>query len=62
MSHLNQAHIPVSQKIAELFLWPGDAVCNLFKIDDPDSRMLLRMFVNLTVYGKVGVLIALMIF
>lgn len=38
--------------LAELLLWPGDAACNLLKIEDQESRMLFRMFINLTVYGK----------
>ena len=49
-------------RLVELFLWPGDAVCNLFEVEDADSRMLLRMFVNLSVYGKISVLIALAVF
>ncbi|MDD9908161.1 MAG: hypothetical protein OXR62_00560 [Ahrensia sp.] len=62
MAQLAQTRTSIPQKLAELFLWPGDAVCNLFNVEDPDSRMLLRMFVNLSVYGKVSVLIALAIF
>ena len=62
MAHLTPAHTPFPHKLAELFLWPGDAVCNLFGVEDEDSRMLLRMFVNLSVYGKISVLIALAIF
>ena len=61
MAHLAPAHTPIPQKLAKLFLWPGDAVCNHFDIEDEDSRMLLRMFVNLSVYGKISVLIALAI-
>ncbi len=53
---------PIIKRMAECFLWLGEAVCNLFKIEDSDSRMLLRMFVNLTIYGKLSVLIALMVF
>ena len=37
-----------------LFLWPGEHFCNWLNIRDPDSRLLLRMFVNLTIYGKVA--------
>ncbi|MEM7303143.1 MAG: hypothetical protein AAF468_18840 [Pseudomonadota bacterium] len=61
MAHLTHNHTPISQKLADLFFWPGNAVCDLFEVKDPDSRMLLRMFVNLTVYGKITVLIALTI-
>ena len=62
MAQLTPAHTTIPHKMAELFLWPGDAVCNLFGVEDEDSRMLLRMFVNLSVYGKISVLIALAIF
>ena len=37
-----------------LFLWPGDRFCNWLNVRDQDSRMLLRMFVNLTVDSKVA--------
>ena len=36
------------------FLWPGDRFCDWLDVREPDSRMLLRMFINLTVYGKVA--------
>ncbi len=35
-------------------LLPGEYVCNWLGVEDPDSRMLLRMFVNLSIYGKIG--------
>ena len=35
-------------------LMPGEYVCNWLGIEDPDSRMLLRMFVNLSIYAKIG--------
>ncbi|MEM1198495.1 MAG: hypothetical protein AAGI06_04225 [Pseudomonadota bacterium] len=37
-----------------LVLLPGEYVCNWLGVEDPDSRMLLRMFVNLSIYGKIG--------
>ena len=41
-------------------LKPGEIVCNWFGVEDPDSRILLRMFVNLTLYSKIGGSIAFM--
>ena len=49
----------VADRAAEIFLWPGNAVCDALKIADPESRMLLRMFVNLSIYAKVAVMVAL---
>lgn len=43
-----------------LFVLPGEVVCNWLKVHDHDSRMLLRMFVNLAVYGKIAVFVLLM--
>ena len=41
-------------------LKPGELVCDWFGVTDPDSRMLLRMFVNLTIYSKITVSLAIM--
>ncbi len=41
-------------------LKPGEIVCNWFEVEDPDSRFLLRLFVNLTIYSKIGGSIAFM--
>ncbi len=41
-------------------LKPGEIVCNWFGVEDPDSRFLLRLFVNLTIYSKIGGSIAFM--
>lgn len=45
----------------KLFLWPGDAACNLLGINDSEGRMLFRMFVNVSVYAKIAVLLGLWI-
>ena len=39
------------------FLLPGEFVCRWLGVTDKESKMLLRLFVNLTVYGKIAVLI-----
>ena len=46
--------------IANALLWPGDVAAGALNITDPDGRMLFRMFVNVSVYGKLAVLVALM--
>lgn len=47
---------------AKFILWPGDAAARAIGLTSPDSRFLFRLFVNLAVYGKLGVLIALLVF
>lgn len=47
----------VFKKMGNAFLFPGEYVCDRLNIKDQDSRYLLRMFINLTVYGKIAVLI-----
>ena len=39
-------------------LKPGDLVCDWLRVAEADSRGLLRLFVNLTLYAKLGALIA----
>ena len=51
-----------ADRVARFALWPGDAAARALGIISPDSRMLFRLFVNLAVYGKLGVLIALLVF
>lgn len=41
-------------------LKPGEMVCDWFGVEDPDSRFLLRLFVNLTLYSKIGGSLAFM--
>ena len=51
-----------AELVVRFALWPGDAAARALGITSPDSRMLFRLFVNLAVYGKLGVLIALLVF
>ncbi|MCG8361019.1 MAG: hypothetical protein MI920_36135 [Kiloniellales bacterium] len=46
-------------KAAEWVLKPGDVVCDWLGIMDPDSRMLFRLFINLSIYAKISVLAAI---
>lgn len=43
------------------FLAPGNLFCDLVGVQDQDSRFLLRMFVNLTVYGKAAVILLVLL-
>lgn len=44
-------------RVAAVMLWPGNWVCDRLGVEEGESRFLLRMFVNLTVYGKVAVIL-----
>ena len=62
MANIEEEKTPASGfagRLGRWFLAPGDIVCDWLKVRDADSRMLLRMFVNLTVYGKLAILIVL---
>lgn len=48
-------------RIVWAFLWPGEAACNALSIEDADSRLVFRMFINLTVYAKVAGLLVYML-
>lgn len=40
-------------------LWPGEKLCMLLGVrEDNDSKHLLRLFFNLTIWSKVGAMIA----
>ena len=46
--------------LGHAFLWPGEILCTLMGLrDENDSKYLLRMFLNLAIWSKVGVLIAI---
>ena len=40
---------------------PGDLICDWLKVEDADSRGLLRLFANLTLYAKISVAIAFLL-
>ncbi|MEM7619641.1 MAG: hypothetical protein AAF228_04130 [Pseudomonadota bacterium] len=51
----------MKRSVSEWILLPGDIVCNWLQVEDHDSRMLLRMFINLAVYSKLAVTLAFVI-
>ena len=55
MDHAMRANdLPLSERIWRIILWPGDAACNALAIQDEDSRAIFRMFVNTSIYAKMG--------
>ncbi|MGI9409023.1 MAG: hypothetical protein ACR2OV_03040 [Hyphomicrobiaceae bacterium] len=48
--------------MAAYVLMPGEIVCAALGVKEPDSRFLLRMFVNLTVYAKLSLLAMMFVF
>lgn len=45
--------------LGNAILWPGDALCNLFGYrEETESKHLLRLFLNLGIWCKVGAIIA----
>ena len=54
------ARVRTGERIAKAVLWPGEKVCDLIRIEEPESRLLLRIFINLTIYAKAAVIIALL--
>ena len=43
------------ERVTRIILWPGEAACNALSIQDEDSRTIFRMFVNSSVYAKIGI-------
>lgn len=42
------------------FLWPGDRVCDMLKLSDPNDRQAFRTFANMIIWGLVIVIAALL--
>ncbi len=42
------------------FLWPGDRVCDLLHLRDPDDRQAFRTFANIIIWGAAIVIAALL--
>ncbi|MEM9060621.1 MAG: hypothetical protein AAGD13_09180 [Pseudomonadota bacterium] len=46
-------------KFETAVLWPGEMLCRLVGVtEDNDSKHLLRLFFNLTIWSKMGAMIA----
>lgn len=42
-------------------LWPGERVCDLVGLTDPDDRQVLRLFVNTVAWGAIVVVVAVLV-
>ena len=42
--------------VANIILMPGDFVCRFLKVKDPANQNLLRIYINLFIYGKMAIL------
>ena len=57
-----QRHHPVQlQGRPAPLLKPGDLICDWLKVEDAESRGLLRLFANLTLYAKIAVAFAFLV-
>lgn len=43
------------------FLWPGERVCDLLGLRDPDDRQVLRLFANMVIWGTAVVAAAVLL-
>lgn len=48
-----------TDRIASFILLPGQLFCDWLDIQDRESVILLRMFINLSIYGKLAILLML---
>lgn len=44
-----------NSRVMNWFLWPGERVCDLVGLRDPEDRQVLRMFANTIIWGAVVV-------
>jgi len=54
--------VKIVDKIANLFLLPGNLVCDLIGVEGEDHRLILRAFTNLLVYSAVALITVLVFF
>jgi len=47
--------------LEKIFLWPGNTVCDLLKIEGEDHRLILRAFMNLLLYGILGMTLMILV-
>ena len=56
---LRQPTMKTSDKIAAVILWPGNKICNFLGVEGEDHRLILRLFMNLLIYGALSLIIML---
>lgn len=53
--------LPTSSRMTRLInlvLWPGTRICRFFNVQDDERLFFLRLYINLFIYTKLAVLLA----
>ena len=56
-----RAAMTTTDKIAAVILWPGNRICDLLGVEGDDHRLILRLFMNLLIYGALSLAIMLIL-
>jgi hypothetical protein len=48
--------VRIADFISDMILMPGDLICRLFKLSNPEQHALLRIYINLFIYAKIAIL------
>ena len=56
-----RAAMTKTDKIAAVILWPGNRICDLLGVEGDDHRLILRLFMNLLIYGALSLTIMLIL-
>lgn len=56
-----RAAMKTSDKIAAVLLFPGNKICDLLGVEGEDHRLILRLFMNLLIYGAVSLSVMLIL-
>lgn len=56
-----RAPMTKTDKIAAVILWPGNRICDLLGVEGDDHRLILRLFMNLLIYGALSLTIMLIL-
>ena len=54
-----RAAMTTTDKIAAIILWPGNRICDLLGVEGDDHRLILRLFMNLLIYGALSLAVML---
>lgn len=56
-----RAAMTTTDRIAAIILWPGNRICDLLGVEGDDHRLILRLFMNLLIYGALSLTIMLIL-
>jgi hypothetical protein len=48
--------VQIADFLSNIILMPGDFICRLFKVQNPEKHALLRIYINLFIYAKIAIL------